>query len=54
MSVPDSNPGRGDWTGGAGFNLSEHFGVDVGLFGTSANLERERHLGIAVSLRFLH
>lgn len=45
---------RWEPTGGAGFNLSDHFGVDVGLFGTSANLERQRHLAIAVSLRFIH
>jgi len=45
---------RWEPTGGAGFNLSDHFGFDVGLFGTSANLERQRHLGIAVSLRFIH
>jgi len=45
---------RWEPTGGAGFNLSDHFGIDVGLFGTSANLEPQRHLGIAVSLRFIH
>jgi hypothetical protein len=45
---------RWEPTGGAGFNLSNRFGVDVGLFSTSANLERQRHLGIAVSLRFMH
>jgi hypothetical protein len=45
---------RWEPTGGVGFTLSRSFGVDVGLFGTSANLERERHLGIAVSLRFIH
>jgi hypothetical protein len=41
-------------TGGAGFNLTPHFGLDLGLFSTSANLERQRHLGIGVSLRFVH
>jgi hypothetical protein len=38
-------------TGGVGYNLTPNFGVDVGLFSTSANLERTRHLAIAVSLR---
>lgn len=40
-------------TGGVGFNFSDRVGIDVGLFGTSANLERKRHLGIAVSLRLM-
>ena len=44
---------RWEPTGGAGFNLTDGFGVDVGLFSTSANLERQRHLAIAVSLRFM-
>jgi hypothetical protein len=44
---------RWEPTGGAGYNLSDGFGVDVGLFSTSANLERQRHVGIAVSLRFI-
>jgi len=44
---------RWEPTGGAGFNMSDRFGVDVGLFSTSANLERRRHLGIAVSLRLM-
>jgi hypothetical protein len=44
---------RWEPTGGAGFNLTHGFGVDVGLFSTSANLERQRHVGIAVSLRFM-
>ena len=44
---------RWEPTGGAGYNLTNHFGVDVGLFSTSANLERQRHLAIAVSLRLM-
>lgn len=44
---------RWEPTGGAGYNISDHVGVDVGLFSTSANLERKRHLAIAVSLRFM-
>jgi hypothetical protein len=38
-------------TFGAGLNFTGRTGLDVALFGTSANLERKRHLGIAVSLR---
>jgi hypothetical protein len=45
---------RWEPTGGVGFNLSEGFGVDVAAFGTSANLERKRHVAIAVSLRLMH
>ena len=44
---------RWEPTGGVGFNLSQGFGVDVAAFGTSANLERKRHMAIAVSLRFI-
>ena len=44
---------RWEPTGGAGFDFSDRFGIDVGLFSTSANLERQRHLAIAVSLRFI-
>ena len=44
---------RWEPTGGVGFNLSQGFGIDVAAFGTSANLERERHLAIAMSLRFM-
>ena len=45
---------RNRWhpSGGAGFNLSPRFGVDVAAFGTSANIERRRDTAIAVSLRF--
>ncbi len=45
---------RWEPTGGVGFNLSQGFGVDVAAFGTSANLERKRHVAIAVSLRLMH
>ena len=38
---------RWEPTGGVGFNLSQGFGVDVAAFGTSANLERKRHVAIA-------
>jgi hypothetical protein len=44
---------RWEPTGGAGFNLSPGFGIDVGVFGTSANLERKRHMAVAFSLRFM-
>jgi hypothetical protein len=44
---------RWEPTGGVGINFNQRFGVDVGLFGTSANLERQRHVGIAFSLRFM-
>jgi hypothetical protein len=44
---------RWEPSGGVGFNLSDGFGIDVAAFGTSANAERERKLGIAVSLRFM-
>jgi hypothetical protein len=33
--------------------LSPGFGIDFGVFGTSANFERERHMAIAFSLRFM-
>ena len=44
---------RWEPTGGAGYNFTNRFGLDVGLFSTSANLERQRHLAIAVSLRLM-
>jgi hypothetical protein len=44
---------RWEPTGGVGVNFNGRFGLDVGLFGTSANLERQRHLGIAFSLRLM-
>ena len=37
---------------GVGVNLTDRFGVDVAVFGTSTNLERRRHASLAVSLRF--
>ena len=40
-------------TGGVGFDFSDRVGMDVGLFSTSANLERKRHVAIAVSLRLM-
>ena len=39
-------------TGGVGFNLSDRTSFDVAAFGTSANIERERHLALAFSFRF--
>jgi hypothetical protein len=44
---------RWEPTGGVGFNLTNRFGVDVAAFGTSANLERKRHVAMAVSLRLM-
>jgi hypothetical protein len=41
-------------TGGIGLNLTRRFGVDVGLFGNSTNMEQRRNLAIAVSLRIEH
>jgi hypothetical protein len=43
---------RWEPTGGVGLNLSQAFGIDFAAFGTSANLERKRHVALAVSLRF--
>lgn len=40
-------------TGGVGFNFSPRIGMDVGVFGTSANLERKRHMAVAFSLRLM-
>ena len=40
-------------TGGVGINVGRRLGLDVGAFGTRANLERTRHLGVAVSLRLM-
>jgi hypothetical protein len=39
---------------GVGLNLSDRFGIDVAGFGTSANVQRERKLAIAISLRLMH
>jgi hypothetical protein len=43
----------GQWqpTGGLGINLSERLAVDLAVFGSSANIERERHLAVGASLR---
>ena len=38
-------------TGGVGFNFSPKVGLDVAMFGTSANAARERRAAVAVSLR---
>jgi hypothetical protein len=45
--------GLQEWnpTGGIGLNLTSRFGIDVGLFGNSTNLEQRRSLAVAVSLR---
>jgi len=45
--------GLKEWnpTGGIGLNLTRRFGIDVGLFGNSTNMEQRRNLAIAVSLR---
>lgn len=40
-------------TGGVGFNFGEKIGLDVAAFSTSANIERQRKLAIAVSLRIM-
>jgi len=44
---------QGDWyaSGGAGFNLTRNFGVDVAAFGTQTFLEADRHLALAISFR---
>ena len=39
-------------TAGIGFNFTPRAALDVALFGTSANVERERKTAIAASLRF--
>jgi hypothetical protein len=40
-------------SGGIGFNLSEGVGLDVGVFATSANFERKRHVAVAFSIRLI-
>jgi hypothetical protein len=42
-----------DWnpTGGIGFDLTRRIGLDLGAFGTSANIERKRRLAFAASIR---
>jgi hypothetical protein len=39
-------------TGGVGFNMGPRVSLDLAMYGTSANVERERKAAIAVSLRF--
>ena len=39
-------------TGGIGLNMSDRVSLDLAVFGTSANVERKRHVAIAASLRF--
>ncbi len=41
-------------TGGVGFSLSKHVGLDVAAYGTSANLARRQKLALAVSFRLNH
>ena len=47
---------RNIWHGatGIGLNLTRKFGVDVAAFQTSTNIENERRVSIAVSLRINH
>jgi len=44
---------QGSWyaSGGAGFNLTHNFGVDVAAFGTQTFLEADRHVALAISFR---
>jgi hypothetical protein len=44
---------RNRWhpSGGAGFNVTPRFGIDVAAFGTSANVEGRRDVAVAVSMR---
>ena len=46
---------RGLWqpSGGVGFNLTKHFGVDFAAFGTATNIQNVRKATMAVSLRFI-
>jgi hypothetical protein len=41
-------------TGGLGLNFTRRFGIDVGFFGNSTNLEQKRNISMAVSLRIEH
>jgi hypothetical protein len=45
--------GLKEWnpTAGLGFNFTRRFGMDVGFFGNSTNLEQRRNISMAVSLR---
>lgn len=38
---------------GVGFNLTDRFGIDVAMYGTTANVARVRRQAIAISLRFM-
>jgi hypothetical protein len=38
---------------GVGFNLTPRFGIDAALYGTTANIARERRMALAISLRFM-
>jgi hypothetical protein len=38
---------------GVGFNLTDRFGIDVAMYGTTANIARERRQAVAISLRFM-
>src|SRR5262249_11594891 len=42
-----------DWqpAGGAGLNITQHFGIDAAIYGTSTNIERKRKAALALSLR---
>jgi hypothetical protein len=46
----------GAWnpTGGVGVDLNHGVSLDIAAFGTNANVEKRRQLGLAVSLRFKH
>jgi hypothetical protein len=41
-------------TGGLGLNFTRRFGIDVGFYGNSNNLELRRNVAMAVSLRIEH
>jgi hypothetical protein len=41
-------------TGGLGLNLTRRFGIDVGFFGNSTNMEQIRNISMAISLRIEH
>jgi len=44
----------GSWypSAGVGVDLTRHFGIDAGLYGTKTFLEPSPHVGLAISLRF--
>ncbi len=44
---------RWEPSGGFGIALTPRIGLDMAAFGTSANIERKRHLAIATSLRII-